>query len=194
MQSLRNSRPAASAEHTAAHLWEIAHVARVPRLALHGLLVGAAAALVRRAYREFFTLLRELPVDAACRAEELSREPSWQEILDDEIRPYRAVLEAQNAGRPPAARSCREDLARFADRRPEMQDLAEGLLGELEEGLRLLGECGFPFELTDYGLSRAQILLPFRYVRLLRNRTSAFDLMHLLGVERRIYRAALAGG
>jgi glycerol-1-phosphate dehydrogenase [NAD(P)+] len=193
MQSLRNSRPAASAEHTAAHLWEIAHVARVPRLALHGLLVGAATALVHRAYREFFTLLRELPVDAASRAEELSREPSWQDIRDDEIRPYRAVLEAQNAGRPPAAQSCRKDLARFAGRRQAVQELAEGLLGELEEGLRLLGERGFPFELTAYGLSPAEILLPFRYVRFLRNRTSTFDLMHLLGVERRVYRAALAG-
>jgi len=193
MQSLGHSRPAASAEHTAAHLWEIAHVARVPRLALHGLLVGAATALVFRAYREFFGLLRELPVDAASRAEELGREPSWQETLDEEIRPYRAVLEVQNAGRPPLAQTCRESLARFADRRQGIQALAEGLLGELEEGLRLLDERGFPFQLTAYGLTPAEILLPFRYVRLLRNRTSAFDLMHLLGVERRIYRAALAG-
>jgi glycerol-1-phosphate dehydrogenase [NAD(P)+] len=193
MQSLRQSRPAASAEHTAAHLWEIAHVARVPRLALHGLLVGSASALVYRAYREFFGLLRDLPVDAASRAEELEREPPWQETLDEEIRPYRALLEAQNAGRPSAAQTCRGSLARFAQRRQDIQALAEGLLAELEEGLRLLGKRGFPFDLTAYGLAPAEILLPFRYVRLLRNRTSAFDLMHLLGVERRIYRAALAG-
>jgi glycerol-1-phosphate dehydrogenase [NAD(P)+] len=191
MQSLRQSRPAASAEHTAAHLWEIAHVARVPRLALHGLLVGSATGLVYRAYREFFGLLRDLPVDAASRAEELGREPPWQDTLDEEIRPYRALLEAQNAGRPPAAQTCRESLARLAERRLDIQALAERLLEELEEGLRLLGERGFPFELSAYGLSPAEILLPFRYVRLLRNRTSAFDLMHLLGVERRIYRAAL---
>ncbi len=192
MQSLGSSRPAASAEHTVAHLWEIAHVARVPRLALHGLLVGAAAALVCRAYREFFTLLRDLPVDAASRVEELGREPSWQETLDEEIRPYRAVLDKQNLGRPPAAQTCREELARFASRRADIQALAEGLLGELGEGLGLLAGRGFPFELTGYGLTAAEILLPFRWVRLLRNRTSAFDLMHLLGVQRRIYRAALA--
>jgi hypothetical protein len=72
--------------------------------------------------------------------------------------------------------------------------MAEGLLDEVEEGLRLLGQRGFPFELTGYGLSPAEILLPFRYVRLLRNRTSAFDLMHLLGVERRVYTSALAAG
>ncbi len=194
MQSLRSSRPAASAEHTAAHLWEIAQAARVPRLALHGLLVGAAAALVYRAYREFFSLLPDLPVDAASRVEELGREPFWQETLDEEIRPYRAVLEKQNAGKPPAAQTCREELARFVNRKADIQALAEGLLGELEEGLVLLAERGFPFELTAYGLSPAEILLPFRWVRFLRSRTSTFDLMHLLGVEQRIYRAALAEG
>jgi len=194
MQSLHQSRPAASAEHTAAHLWEIAHAARVPRLALHGLLVGSASALVYKAYREFFTLLRELPVDVPSRLEELAREPSWEKTLDPEILPYRAVLEAQAADRPPAAQTCREGLAGFTQRRADIQELAEGLLGELEEALRLLGERGFPFDLRQYGLAPAEILLPFRYVRQLRNRTSAFDLMHLLGVERRVYQAALAGG
>ncbi len=197
MQSLGHSRPAASAEHTAAHLWEIAHVARVARLALHGLLVGAAAARVYRAYRGFFDLLRELPpvdaASAAARAEELAREPPWQETLDEEIRPFRALLEEQNAGRPPARQTCREDLARFAKRRADVQSLAEGLLGELEQGLRLLGERGYPFELAAYGLSPEEIRLPFRWMRLLRNRTSAFDLMHLLGVEQGIYRQTLAG-
>jgi glycerol-1-phosphate dehydrogenase [NAD(P)+] len=193
MQSLRHSRPAASAEHTAAHLWEIAQVARVPRLALHGLLVGAATALVHRAYRRFFGLLPDLPVDAASRAEELGREPPWRETLDEGIRPYRAVIEAHSAGKLPAAQTCRESLARFARHRADLQELAQGLLGELEEGLRLLGQRGFPFELTAYGLSPAEILLPLRWVRLLRNRPSAFDLMHLLGVEGRIYREALTG-
>ena len=68
------------------------------------------------------------------------------------------------------------------------------LLDELGEGLRLLGQRGFPFELTTYGLTPAEIRLPFRWIRFLRNRTSSFDLMHLLGVERRIYGSALAGG
>jgi hypothetical protein len=193
MQSLRHSRPAASAEHTAAHLWEIAHVARVPRLDLHGLLVGAATALVYRAYRKFFGLLPALRVDAASRQEELGREPPWQESLDPEIRPYRAILEAHSAGKLPVAQTCRESLARFAQRRADIQALAEGLLGELEEGLRLLGERGFPFELAAYGLTPAEILLPLRWMRFLRNRTSSFDLMHLLGVEARVYREALAG-
>ena len=194
MQSLRQSRPAASAEHTAAHFWEITYVARIPRLALHGLLVGAATALVYRVYREFFSLLKELPLDVASRVEELGREPSWETSLDDEMRPYRAVLEAQTAGRTPVAQTCRESLTRLAGCRPRIQELAEGLLAELKEGIRLLGERGYPFDLTAYGLTPEEILLPFRYVRLLRNRTSAFDLMHLLGVERRVYRAALAAG
>jgi len=194
MQSLRQSRPAASAEHTVAHLWEIAHVARVPRLALHGLLVGAAAALVYRAYREFFALLKDLPLDVEARVRELGREPSWETRLDEDIRPFRAVIEAQAVGRPSVAQTCRASLTRFAECRRSLQELAEGLLGELEEALSLLAERGFLFYLTGYGLTRPEILLPFRWVRLLRNRTSAFDLMHLLGVEERIYRTALAAG
>ena len=193
MQSLRQSRPAASAEHTVAHLWEIAHVARVPRLALHGLLVGAAAALVYRAYREFFALLKDLPLEVEARVRELGREPSWETRLDEDIRPFRAVIEAQAVGRPSVAQTCRASLTRFAECRRSLQELAEGLLGELEEALSLLAERGYPFDLTGYGLTRPEILLPFRWVRLLRNRTSAFDLMHLLGVEERIYRTALAG-
>jgi glycerol-1-phosphate dehydrogenase [NAD(P)+] len=192
MQSLRRSRPAASAEHTAAHLWDIAHMARNPRLALHGLLVGAASALVGRAYRKFFTLLPELSLDVEARVEELGREPSWDQTLDEEIRPYRAVLEREAEGRASVAQTCRESLARFTAQRPRIQELADGLLAESEEGVRLLAARGFPFDLTELGLTPAEILLPFRYIRFLRNRTSAFDLMHLLGVERRIYTTALA--
>ena len=194
MQTLRHSRPAASAEHTAAHLWEIAHVARNPRLALHGLLVGAASGLVARAYREFFRLLPGLPLDIPARVEELGREPSWELTLDEEIRPYRAILEQAAEGRVPVAQTSRESLERFTARRPQIQELADKLLDELEEGVGLLRARGFPFDLSEHGLTRPEILLPFRYIRRLRNRTGAFDLMHLLGVERRIYDTVLAAG
>jgi glycerol dehydrogenase-like iron-containing ADH family enzyme len=192
MQSLRHSRPAASAEHTAAHFWEIAHFARNARLALHGLLVGAAAALVYRAYRAFFALLPGLHLDVPVRLEELSREPSWEQTLDGAIRPYRAILERETAGRAPVAQTCRESLSRFASHRTKIQRLAEALLSELGEGVKLLRDRGFPFDLAEYGLSTAEVLLPFRYIRFLRNRTSTFDLMHLLGVGGEIYRTNLA--
>jgi glycerol-1-phosphate dehydrogenase [NAD(P)+] len=193
MQSMRHSRPAASAEHTAAHLWEIAHVARNPRLALHGLLVGAAAARVYKAYRAFYDLLPGLALDLPARVEALSREPSWEATLDGEIRPFRAILEREAAGRAPVSQTCRQNLLHFEEQRSGIQRLAEKLLGELGEGIRLLGDRGFPFDLAEHGLSPAEVLLPFRYIRYLRNRTSAFDLMHLLGVEREIYRGLAAG-
>jgi hypothetical protein len=148
--------------------------------------------LVGRAYRKFFTLLPELSLDVEARVEELGREPSWDQTLDEEIRPYRAVLEREAEGRASVAQTCRESLARFTAQRPRIQELADGLLAESEEGVRLLAARGFPFDLTELGLTPAEILLPFRYIRFLRNRTSAFDLMHLLGVERRIYTTALA--
>jgi hypothetical protein len=192
MQSMRHSRPAASAEHTAAHFWEITHAARNPRLALHGLLVGAASGLVHKAYREFFTRLPRLSLDIPARVEELRREPPWAETLDPEILPHRAVLERAAVDRVPVAQTCRRSLERLAGERPRVQKLADGILAELEQGLSLAAARGYPFELTEYGLRPQEILLPFRYLRLLRNRTSAFDLMHLLGVEGEIYRTALA--
>jgi glycerol-1-phosphate dehydrogenase [NAD(P)+] len=193
IQSLGHSRPAASAEHTAAHFWEIAHFARNPLLALHGTLVGAATAMVYRAYRAFYALLPGLPVDIGARVEELEREPPWQQTLDGEIRPYRAILERAAVGRVPVAQSCRESLSRFASHRPKIQRMAGALLDELGDGLRLLGENGFPFDLAEYGLQPAEALLPFRYIRFLRNRTSTFDLMHLLGVEGEIYQSLPTG-
>jgi glycerol-1-phosphate dehydrogenase [NAD(P)+] len=193
MQTMGHSRSAASAEHTASHFWEVAHLARNPRLALHGLLVGAASALVHRAYREFFGLLPGLPLDVSARVEGISREPAWQDTLEAGILPYRGILESETKGRAPVTQTCRQSLERFAAHRSRLQQLAGEILGEQEEGLRLLGEQGFPFDLREYGLSPDEVLLPFRYIRHLRNRTSAFDLMHLLGVEKRIYRTALAG-
>jgi hypothetical protein len=194
MQTMRHSRSAASAEHTAAHFWEVTHLARNPRLALHGLLVGAAAGLVCRAYRAFYALLPGLSLDIPARARALEQEPSWEETLDAGILPYRGILERESAGRVPVAQSCRQSLPRFAEHRGQIQRLAETILGELEEGVRLLGGLGYPFDLAEYGLSPAEALLPFRWIRFLRSRPSSFDLMHLLGVERQIYQTALTAG
>lgn len=194
MQTMRHSRSAATAEHTASHFWEVAHLARNPRLSLHGLLVGAATAMVYRAYREFYRLLPGLEVDIAARVRALEQEPPWEKSLEPEIMPYRGILERETRGRAPIAQVGRESLPRFVAHRPRLQRLAETILSEQEEGVRLLGELGYPFDLTEYGMSRAEALLPFRYIRYLRNRTSSFNFMHLLGVERQVYEKALAAG
>jgi glycerol-1-phosphate dehydrogenase [NAD(P)+] len=190
MQAMHHSRPAASAEHTAAHFWEISHAARVPRLDLHGLLTGAATGLVHDAYREFYGALedpRGLPVDIAARCAALRGEPSWADGLPPLMQPYRALLEGVSAERRLAAEICRESLSRFQEHRAFIRELADSILEELGAGVQTLREGGFPFDLPAFGLRDEEILLAFRYVRSLRNRWSSFDLMHLLGVEDRIH-------
>lgn len=187
MQSLGGSRPAASAEHTASHLWEVAHCARTGRLNLHGTLVGLASRLVLNAYRDLYAALEDLPLDIPARAQALSGEPSWQGDLDGEIRPFRPQMERQMAERVFAAEVYREQLLRFERHRSAILELARGILGELEEGVGTLTAAGFPFRFSEFGMTPAEALLPFRYIRYLRNRFSSFDLMHLLGLEREIY-------
>ena len=55
MQAFGGSRPAASAEHTVAHFWEIADAVPVEPLDLHGILVGVASRIILQGYTELST-------------------------------------------------------------------------------------------------------------------------------------------
>ena len=63
MQAMGGSRPAASAEHTIAHFWEAASAARSEAHDLHGILVGAACALILPGYLELYRRLTEMEPD-----------------------------------------------------------------------------------------------------------------------------------
>ncbi len=188
MQSMDSSRPAGSVEHSAAHLWEIGRAARVDRLDLHGLRVGLAARLAARAYRELYRLLESLPVDIPARVSALSREPPWEETLEERMQPFRPLVERETRGRPAGPAVWREQLERIEANRGRILKEARSILDELEAGLQILQDRGFPFRLADFGMEPAAAVLPFRHIRLLRNRFNTFDLMHLLGVEEPIVR------
>ena len=76
-----------------------------------------------------------------------------------------------------------ERLTRFIDLKDEIQDLAEKRLEELERAVVILNRLGFPRSLSALGMRPDGALLPFRYVRYLRNRYSSFDLMYETGLE-----------
>ena len=189
MQSVGSSRPAASAEHSAAHLWEVGHAAREARLDLHGLLVGLACGTVARAYRDFYRRLEDLPVDIPARLAALGREPSWEGRLEEGMRPFRPLLEREARGRPSGPAVWRERLARIEAERGRLLENARPILDELEDGLEVLRGLGFPFRPADFGMEPRTGALPFRHIRLLRDRFTSFDLMHLLGVEEEIVAA-----
>ena len=71
--------------------------------------------------------------------------------------------------------------------RSRISVLAAGLLGELEKAVAVLEDISFPFRLSDYGLDPSRALVPFRYIRFLRNRYSSFDLIHEVGADDRVF-------
>ena len=87
MQSLGGSRPAASAEHTIAHFWEMAGTVGNPRWDLHGVLVGAASRIVLGAYRRLFGMLPTFQPDPASRLAAFDREPPWEQTVEEGMRP-----------------------------------------------------------------------------------------------------------
>jgi glycerol-1-phosphate dehydrogenase [NAD(P)+] len=192
MQAVGQSRPASSAEHTVAHLWEIAHAAANTRHDLHGLLVGLVCALVEGCFSDFYAGLREGGVDTEARLAELSLEAAGEPSLDTALVPFRAQIERARATPSDSTLPLRERLRRLEEGRGAIADLAGPLLKELREAVVTLGGIGFPLRLSDYGLSAAWALLPMRNVRLLRNRYSSFHLVHQLGGEPALLRCLQA--
>jgi hypothetical protein len=76
-------------------------------------------------------------------------------------------------------------LRRFEEHRADILALADRLLPELETGLQVLARTGLPTSPVAMQLDSDLVHLAFRYVKLLRNRYSSFDLMWELGVEPR---------
>jgi glycerol-1-phosphate dehydrogenase [NAD(P)+] len=172
MQAVGNSRPAASAEHTIAHYWETIGAVRDEALDLHGLLVGAAGALILPGYLELYRRLPDAPVAP----------PPSDDVpeLDDAMRPFAAKIAQEMGARPRGVVAARR--ARVARERERIAALAGPLLDEISATLRLLGELGVPLGLDALGIPDDQRMPPVRNVRLLRNRYTSFDLAHELGV------------
>jgi len=183
MQALGNSRPASSAEHVAAHIWELAGLVGNASLNLHGLLVALGSRCVLEVYREFYRGLPSLTVDIPARLRALAAEPSWEEHLDPAMSAFadhiRAELGAAELG--PAAWQRR--LTAFEREKERIRRLAEETLRDLEAGVAALRAIGLPFDPQDYGIGSKDAYLPFPHIRLLRNRYNTFWLMHELGLE-----------
>jgi len=183
MQALGNSRPASSAEHSAAHAWEIAGLVGNPEMDRHGLLVALASRCALEVYRDFYRTLPELSVDIPARLKALAAEPSWEERLDPALSIFAEQIRTELAAaeRGPVALTRR--LAAFQRERETIGSLADQAICDLEEGIAALRAFGLPFDLEAFDLKPAAAYLPFPHVRLLRNRYNTFWLMHELGAE-----------
>ncbi|ATB39435.1 hypothetical protein CYFUS_004879 [Cystobacter fuscus] len=183
MQAVGSSRPAASAEHTIAHFWEMAGAVAEEEKDLHGLLVGAACRLVLPGYVGWYRQLGGVAVDVEARLAALEQAPPWHERLEAAMVPFRHKMEGEMRGRTFDRQALAQRLDAFARQRDVLQGMAEPLLKELADAIALLERIGFPFALEELGIDARHGMPPVRHARLLRNRYTTFDLAHELGQE-----------
>ncbi len=184
MQIMGSSRPAASAEHTIGHFWEMFKTVKRPEYDLHGILVGLASQLVMEVYRVFFKSLADLRPGVADRLESFRDEPDWEQALGDEILPFKFKMVEEMEGKGVwTEQRIKERLERFRSHRPMIEETALEQMKALERAIETLSESGFPFSFSRLEATPQDIYLPFPYERYLRDRYTAFDLMYELGVE-----------
>ena len=189
MQSLGNSRSAASAEHTIAHFWETAEAVGNPDHDLHGILVGAASRLVLEGYRRFYGgPACALPLRDA-RLEAFEQERPWAETLEPGLAPYLTKI-SHEMGLKPSDRSILEArLDAFAKARDDILAMSRPLLEELGAAVETLQGMSYPFSPGELRIPREMCMLPSQSVRLLRSRYSTFDLAWELGTGSEILEA-----
>jgi glycerol-1-phosphate dehydrogenase [NAD(P)+] len=183
MQALGGSRPAASAEHTIAHHWEAGDAVGSKRLGLHGILVGAASRLVLRGYSECYRHLADAELDVGRRLASYEKEIPWDQRLEEGLLPFREKIAREMRGRNFDRVVLARRLDSFLREKERIVAVAEPLLAELSEAVRLLEGLGFPFSLGELGIAEPCRMLPVRNLRLLRNRYTTFDLAYELGRE-----------
>jgi glycerol-1-phosphate dehydrogenase [NAD(P)+] len=183
MQAAGSSRPAAGAEHTIAHFWEMAGAVGREELDYHGVLVGAASRAVLRGYAAWAQRLAAVAPDPTARRMELDREPPWELAFPPEMARFRGTLDAVAAARAPAKAALEARLEAFTRRRGELVASVAPLLEELASAVATLERFGFPFAPAELGLAEPWRTLGVRAVRSLRDRYTLFDLAHDLGEE-----------
>lgn len=180
MQATGASRSAASAEHTMAHFWEMAHAVGCARYDLHGILVGAACALVLRAYRALYAAATRVEPDAPRRLAGYDGEQAWEAALEPGLAPFIGKVREETAHRRFDRAVLAERLEAFRRSRQEILALAAPALDELASAVEALRRLGYPFSPAELGISADLFLLPGRNIRLLRRRYSGFDLAYEL--------------
>ena len=183
MQAIKSSRPASSAEHIAAHIWELAGLVGRSEMELHGLLVALGSRLALQVYRSFYGALPHPDIAARLRA--LESETPWERLLPPEMEAFREHIRKEMGAAKPDSAAWGRHLAAFEREREQILHLAVEPLQELEEGIQTLRAVGLTFDPAAFGIEPSGACLPFANIRLLRNRYNTFWLMHELGAEAR---------
>jgi glycerol-1-phosphate dehydrogenase [NAD(P)+] len=193
MQALGGSRPAASAEHTIAHFWEMAGAVGNEAFDLHGILVGAASAIVLKGYGSYYGKLEELSPNAEARAGLLAKERAWDDALESGLAPFKHKIAAEMKDRGYDAAKLADRIEVFRAARQRMIGIARPILAELSGAVKTLAGLEFPFSLDGLAIRHETRGLSIRNARILRNRYTTFDLAYELGDDEDLSEAMTAG-
>ncbi len=181
------SRPAASCEHTMAHLWEVVLDAGTTDagagVPYHGLLVARAAGYVVSAYRWIVDRLAEgappgsSPSGAA--PHELDRH--LQEAVPPDMQPFLEKMREETRRAALDKAAIDERRSRLAVHRETILTLADRAITDAERGLEALANAGVEDHLPQ--VPRHWVERSLQWVRYLRGRYSMFNLAFEMGWE-----------
>ncbi|TVQ22695.1 MAG: iron-containing alcohol dehydrogenase [Spirochaetaceae bacterium] len=178
MQLIGASRPAASAEHTLAHLWEIAVPFDPSQTDLHGLLVTTAIRTVVERYRSICAALSTGKAPSGSAHDIAAAEAGWRDRVPVEMSPFTGKMEEESAGRSLGETEVTRRRDAIAVNRGRIVELC-GALDDAERALDALDRAGigaYEAQIPDVWVTRA-----IDWVRYLRNRYSLFDVEFEMG-------------
>lgn len=182
MVAVKSSRPAAGAEHSLAHFWEIKHQQERLPAALHGEKTGVAAVIVARLY----VRLRALsPAEAALRLENFSL-PDFDREAARVRKAYGPAAEDLIAARPSFLGTFHPKAAQVAARLVSEWDQVQAIAAKVpppEEIAALLeraGACNHPAQIH---VSSGEIDQALNHAMYVRDRFTILELNRMLGLS-----------
>ena len=185
MRAAGSSRPAATAEHSVAHFWEILHAGRGATHELHGILVTAALAFLLPTYEAILAglsaadegaLVPQGPAAGAARRE-ISRR-----TLPEVLRPFEESIAGEIDGRQDDTATVDRRRRRFFANKKRLLAPYRRRLAEVRAGITIIEELlGAPLDLDRLivreRLDQSMLVLPF-----VRNRYGLVDLGREFGL------------
>ena len=189
MQAYGSSRPAASAEHTIGHFFEMSGKVGNEQFDLHGILVGEACRMIFQIYKEILDYFKEADTSRVNEIfqsvlQDLPRKPSdYIEALGEEIVPYLNKVEKEMASGLLETENTISRIKGYRENFPFILELLERCAAELEESLETLKGIHFPFGADKLKIPKdiyRQVLLFTPY---LRDRWSLFMFMRDMNLD-----------
>lgn len=181
MVAVKSSRPAAGAEHSLAHFWEIKHHQQHLPETLHGEKTGVAAVLISRLYEK----LRGLSRDEASQKLAHFRLPDPAEEIIGIREAYGEAADQIITNRPSLLGKTDEKIERIQRRLienwDEIQSVAHQVPGP-DDVISLLKRGGAPTGIADIQVNEKEAAQALRYGMYVRDRLTILELAYLLNL------------